>query len=123
MLAILFVLFQTVATTEIQKQIDALTVERAQLLQVQKDCGPANKANVIATLQAIIDKLTALKADPQASADIDAIFDELIGRLQTAKDAVNGAIPGRDCALEPGAAARIGLINAQLAKLEILKTK
>jgi len=113
----------TPASVSIRNQIAVLEQEKAQLIQLQKDCAVPERDAARAAHQAIIDKLTALKGDPQATADIDAIFDELIARFQDSLKNFDEITPGRPCTIVGGAAARIAAINIQLGKLRALETR
>ena len=119
---ILFLLLQQ-AQLDIQEQIDALTAERTQLIALQRDCAANQRDPARAAIQPRIDKLIALKADPVADAEIDAILDKLIQKAQTELDVLDDVKPGAECTEEKQAAARIADINRQLGKLETLKRK
>ena len=111
----------TPATFVVQEQIDRLTTEREQLIALQFDCTPAARTAAQASHQAIIDKLVALKAEPQATADIDVLLDLLIARFQDSLKNFDTITPDRPCTREKGATVRLAEIAAQLAKLEVLK--
>jgi len=123
MLTIILLLLLQPPQPDIQQQIDALIAERAQLIALQRDCLAARRNPARAAIQARIDKLTALKADPVADAEIDAILDSLIQKAQTELDVLDDVKLGARCTEEKQAAARIADINRQLGKLEALKGK
>lgn len=121
-LLLMLLVFQVQQPT-IQEMIDKLTAERAQLLAIRRDCSTAERGNSRVAIQAVIDKLVALKGDAQATPDIDALFDQAILILQARLAEFAVTLPQGPCALEATATTRIGEINAQLPKLEALKVK
>jgi len=119
----IFAFAQTPATKSIQDQIDSLVAERAQLQALQRECAVAPRNASRDAIQAVIDKLTALKADARATPDIDALFDIIIARFQERLKDFDEVTRDAPCTLALGAAARIGVINSQLPKLEALKNQ